>query len=331
VSVKDTRDRKRGAEVRRDGRESRGRVTAKRRVRPQIFPYLLLLPALLFELLVHIFPMLVGVGVSFLELTQFYVRNWSAAPFVGLRNYLDGLDPSSPIGGALGQSFLITVAYTVLVVGGSWVLGISAALLVNTEFRARRWFRTLFLIPYALPVYVAVIAWSFMLQQNTGAMNTLLVDNLHLLDERPFWLIGNNAFWSLVLTSLWRSWPFAFLMLLAGLQTIPTELYEAASIDGASRWRRFRTITLPLLRPINLVLLLVLFLWTFNEFNAPYVLFGQAPPTAADLLSLHIYVNSFVDWNFGLGASMSVLLLLFLLVVSVIYIRVLRVGGRENA
>jgi multiple sugar transport system permease protein len=133
------------------------------------------------------------------------------------------------------------------------------------------------------------------------------------------------------MTSLWRSWPFAFLMLLAGLQSIPAQLYEAASIDGASRWRRFRTITLPLLRPVNLVLLLVLFLWTFNEFNTPYVLFGQAPPAAADLLSLHIYVNSFVDWNFGLGAAMSVLLLLFLLVVSVIYIRVLRVGGRGNA
>jgi multiple sugar transport system permease protein len=288
-------------------------------VRPQVFPYLLVLPALLFELLVHIFPMLVGVGVSFLELTQFYVRNWSAAPFVGFRNYLDGLDPSGPIGGALVQSFLITFAYTVLVVGGSWVLGISAAMLVNSEFRARRWFRALFLIPYALPVYVAVIAWSFMLQQNNGAMNTLLVDNLHLLEERPFWLIGSNAFWSVVMTSLWRSWPFAFLMLLAGLQSIPAQ------------WRRFRTITLPLLRPVNLVLLLVLFLWTFNEFNTPYVLFGQAPPAAADLLSLHIYVNSFVDWNFGLGAAMSVLLLLFLLVVSVIYIRVLRVGGRGNA
>jgi multiple sugar transport system permease protein len=204
-------------------------------------------------------------------------------------------------------------------------------MLVNSEFRGRRWFRALFLIPYALPVYVAVIAWSFMLQQNNGAMNTLLVDNLHLLEERPFWLIGSNAFWSVVMTSLWRSWPFAFLMLLAGLQSIPAQLYEAASIDGASRWRRFRTITLPLLRPVNLVLLLVLFLWTFNEFNTPYVLFGQAPPAAADLLSLHIYVNSFVDWNFGLGAAMSVLLLLFLLVVSVIYIRVLRVGGRGNA
>jgi multiple sugar transport system permease protein len=329
--MESTRDRKPEPETRRGGQRSGERVFPKARVRPRVFPYLLVLPALLFELLVHIFPMLVGVGVSFLELTQFYVRNWSAAPFVGFRNYQDGLDPSGPIGGALAQSFLITFAYTVLVVGGSWVLGISAAMLVNSEFRARRWFRALFLIPYALPVYVAVIAWSFMLQQKNGAMNTLLVDNLHLLEERPFWLIGNNAFWSVVMTSLWRSWPFAFLMLLAGLQSIPAQLYEAASIDGASRWRRFRTITLPLLRPVNLVLLLVLFLWTFNEFNTPYVLFGQAPPAAADLLSLHIYVNSFVDWNFGLGASMSVLLLLFLLMVSVIYIRVLRVGGKGDA
>jgi multiple sugar transport system permease protein len=293
-------------------------------------PYLLILPALLFELLVHVFPMLVGVGVSFLELTQFYVRNWSAAPFVGLENFRAGLDPTGPIGSALAHSFVITVVYTALVVGGSWLLGIAAALLVNGEFRGRRWFRALFLVPYALPAYVAVIAWSFMLQRETGAINTLLVDDLGLLDERPFWLLGDNAFWSVVMTSLWRSWPFAFLMLLAGLQTIPGDLYEAASIDGASRWRQFRSITLPLLRPVNLVLLLVLFLWTFNEFNTPYVLFGQAPPESADLLSLHIYVNSFVDWNFGLGAAMSTLLLLFLLVVSVFYVRVLRVGGGEN-
>lgn len=327
VELERTEKGKPGAEQ--PQRPSGGGTRSRRRL--HLLPYLLVLPALLFELLVHIFPMLVGVGVSFLELTQFYVRNWSAAPFVGFRNYAAGLDPSGPIGGALAQSFLITIAYTLLVVGGAWVLGMSAALLVNTEFRARKWFRTLFLIPYALPVYVAVIAWSFMLQQDNGAMNTLLVDNLGLFEQRPFWLIGDNAFWSIVMTSLWRSWPFAFLMLLAGLQTVPGELYEAASIDGASRWRQFREITLPLLRPVNLVLLLVLFLWTFNEFNAPYVLFGQAPPAAADLLSLHIYVNSFVDWNFGLGASMSVLLLLFLLVVSVIYVRVLRIGGGDNA
>nr|MBA2533616.1 sugar ABC transporter permease [Rubrobacter sp.] len=169
--MESTRNKKPESEARRDGQRSGERLVPKTRVRSRIFPYLLVLPALLFELLVHIFPMLVGVGVSFLELTQFYVRNWSAAPFVGFRNYVDGLDPSGPIGGALAQSFLITFAYTVLVVGGSWVLGISAAMLVNSEFRGRRWFRALFLIPYALPVYVAVIAWSFMLQQDKGAVN----------------------------------------------------------------------------------------------------------------------------------------------------------------
>jgi multiple sugar transport system permease protein len=299
--------------------------------KPQALPYLLVIPAILFELFIHIVPMLFGVMVSFFGLTQFYVRNWSAAPFVGLKNFAAGLNPAGPIGSALFQSFLVTALFTVLVVGGSWVLGMCAALIVNGELRGRRWFRTLFLVPYATPAFVTVIAWQFILQKDTGALNKLLVDDLGLLRENPFWLIGDNAFWSVVMISLWGSWPFAFLMLLAGLQSISSELYEAAAIDGASKLRQFWSITLPMLRPVNLVLLLVLFLWRFNEFNTPYILFGQAPPASADLLSLHIYVSSFVNWNFGLGAAMSVLLLLFLLVVSVIYIRALRVGGEENA
>jgi multiple sugar transport system permease protein len=275
--------------------------------------------------------MAAGVGVSFLKLTQFYIRNWSQAPFAGLDNYRIGLNTNGPIGSALLQSFLITVAYTVVVVGSSWLLGLSAAMLVNSEFRGRGWFRTLFLIPYALPIYVAVIAWQFMLQQNNGAINALLVHDLHILRTPPLWLIGQHAFWSLVMTAIWRSWPFAFLILLAALQNIPFELYDAASVDGASKWRQFRSITLPMIRPVSAVVVLVLFLWTFNDFNTPYVLFGQAPPTGADLLSLHIYVNSFVDLNFGLGAAMSTLLLLFLLVVSIVYIRILRVGGGQGA
>jgi multiple sugar transport system permease protein len=205
-------------------------------------------------------------------------------------------------------------------------MGLAGALLVNSEFRGRSWFRTLFLIPYALPVYVAVIAWSFMLDRDNGSLNTLLVDDLHVVGNRPFWLLGTNAFWSIVMTTVWRLWPFAFLMILAGLQNIPRELYEAAALDGASRRRQLRFITLPLLTPVTGVLLLVMFLWTFNEFNTPYVLFGQAPPGAADLLSLHIYVNSFVDLNFGLGAAMSVLLLLFLMITTLVYLRAVRLG-----
>lgn len=294
-------------------------------------PYVLILPAIVFELFIHVIPLLAGVGISFLGLTQFFIRNWSAAPFAGFDNFKLALDFGGPIGEGLLHSFLITVAFTVLVVGLSWAVGMAAALLVNSEFRGRGWFRTLFLIPYALPVYVGVIAWTFMLDRDNGSINRLLVDDLHIVSDRPFWLIGTNAFWSIVATTVWRLWPFAFLMTMAGLQNIPRELYDAAAVDGAGRTRQFRHITLPLLRPVTGVLLIILFLWTFNEFNTAYVLFGPAPPPAADLLSLHIYVNSFVNLNFGLGSAMSVLLLLFLMVVTMVYLRVFRIGGERNA
>lgn len=208
--------------------------------------------------------------------------------------------------------------------------GDGAALLLNGEFRGRNWFRTLFLVPFALPAYIEVITWNFMLQKDNGVVNTLLRD-LHIANNPPFWLFGGNAFWSMVMAAVWRSWPFAFLFLLAGLQTISPELYEAASLDGASRWRQFRVITLPMLAPVNVVLLLVTFLWTFNDFNTPYVLFGASPPPSADLLSLHIYINSFSNWNFGLGSAMSGRLLLFLLIVSVVYLRIFQAGGEANA
>jgi multiple sugar transport system permease protein len=308
-------------------RGRRSRVWSSRRR----LPYMLILPALCFELLIHIVPLFAGVGISFLGLSQFFIRNWSAAPVTGLANYRLALDFSSPIGSGLLHSFAITAGFTALVIAFAWVMGLSAALLVNTEFRGQRWFRTLFLVPYALPVYVAVIAWSFMLDRDNGSLNTLLVNDLHLMGHRPFWLIGTNAFWSIVMTTVWRLWPFAFLMILAGLQNIPKDLYEAAALDGAGRTRQLRYITLPLLAPVTGVLLIVMFLWTFNEFNTPYVLFGQAPPSSADLLSLHIYVNSFVDLNFGLGSAMSVLLLLFLMVSTLIYLRVFRVGGARRA
>lgn len=294
-------------------------------------PYVLIVPAICFELFIHVIPLLAGVGISFLGLTQFFIRNWSSAPFDGLHNYKIALDFGGPIGSGLLHSFLITAAFTVLVVSLAWSMGMTAALLVNSEFKGRTWFRTLFLIPYALPVYVAVIAWTFMLDRDNGSVNRLLVDDLHIVGDRPFWLIGTNAFWSIVATTVWRLWPFAFLMTMAGMQNIPGELYDAASVDGAGRMRQFRHITLPLLRPVTGVLLIILFLWTFNEFNTAYVLFGPAPPPAADLLSLHIYVNSFINLNFGLGSAMSVMLLIFLMVVTMVYLRVFRVGGERNA
>jgi multiple sugar transport system permease protein len=296
-------------------RPRRRRVTGRRTT-----PYLLLIPAIILELLVHIVPMVTGAWMSLKGLTQFFIANWSRAPFTGLKNYRIILDFHGPIGADLLHSLGVTAAYAVLSVGFSWLLGVTAAVLLQRPFRGRNVLRTLFLAPYALPAYAAVITWSFLLQRDTGLVNRVLVDQLHLVHKPPFWLLGTNSFGALVVVSVWRTWPFAMLCLTAGLQSIPDELYEAASIDGASFGQQLRKITLPMLRPVNQVLLLVLFLWSFNDFNTPYVLFGASAPRPADLISVHIYQSSFVTWNFGLGSAMSVMLLLVLLVITAVYL-----------
>lgn len=303
----------------------------KRRRRPGSFlPYGMVLPAAVMELLIHIIPMILGIYIAFTSLTQLTIRNWTAAPFVGLENFVRGLDPSGALGSALFQSLFRTIVYTALVVGISWALGMAAAVALNTRFRGRGVLRTLFLVPYALPVYVAAIIWAFMFNQRDGMINRLLVQDLGLVDERPFWLIGENAFWVLVIVSVWRLWPFAFLMLLAALQSIPGEMYEASAIDGASTWKRFTRITMPMVRSSNAVVLLVMGLWTFNEFNIPFLLFGDTSPDSARLISPLIYEHSFVNWNFGLGSAMSVLLLIALVIASAIYVRMVLPKGGDN-
>ncbi|GAA2113835.1 sugar ABC transporter permease [Kitasatospora saccharophila] len=302
----------------------KGAAPARRRIREKFgrsaLPYLLLLPALLAELLIHLVPMVTGIVMAFKQLTQFFIRDWGSAPWSGFDNFKVALDFNAPVGKALLHSFWVTCMFTVLSVGLSWLIGVTASIFTQDAFRGRGLLRAAFMLPYALPVFAAVITWSFMFQRDTGLINHVLHDQLHLTSDKPFWLIGDNSFWALLTVSVWKSWPFAFLTLTAGLQNIPRELYEAASLDGAGVWQQIRRITLPSLRPVNLVLVLVLFLWTFNDFNTPFVLFGKSAPQAADLISIHIYQSSFITWNFGQGSAMSVLLLLFLLLVTAVYL-----------
>src|SRR5690606_26488060 len=149
-----------------EARPASAEQPAPRRRHRTWFPYLILLPAVILELLIHIVPMVTGFWMSFVELTKFFIRRWTEAPFVGLENYRIAVDFDTPIGQELLSSFLVTVAFTVLVVGLSWGLGMAAAVALQRPFRGRGMFRTLFLIPYALPLYAAVITWNFMLQRD---------------------------------------------------------------------------------------------------------------------------------------------------------------------
>jgi multiple sugar transport system permease protein len=290
------------------------------RIRRIGLPYLLLLPALVFELLVHLIPMVVGVFISFKQLTQFYLVNWRDAPWAGLGNFRLIANFNAPIGQALLHSFVVTCSFTVLAVGLSWLFGTAAAILAQDAFRGRGVLRAIFLTPYALPAYASVITWAFMFQYNNGLVNNVLHNELGITSTPTFWLLGDNSFFALLIVSVWRNWPFAFLVVMAGLQTIPRELIEASAIDGAGVWQQIRLVLMPSLRAVNQVLVLVLFLWTFNDFTTPFVLFGNASPPQADVISIHIYQASFLTWNFGEGSAMSVLLLLFLLLVTGIYL-----------
>ena len=293
-------------------------------------PYALVAPAILFELLIHIVPMLTGIWISFVQLTKYFIANWGAAPFAGLRNYSVAIDFDQAIGRGVLNSFLITCGYTLIVVAFSWTFGMAAAVALQKPFKGQGLFRTLFLVPYALPSYVGTIAWAFMFNQRDGAINRFLVDDLGILQDRPFWLLGGNSFWAIVIVTAWQFWPFAFLMLLAALQNIPGDVYEAASLDGASLWKQFTQITLPMVKPANAVLLLIMSLWIFNQFNVPYVLFGPASPEQATLISPLIYQQSFNNWNFGLGGAMSVMLLVVLLIASAFYIRMVLPKGQHD-
>jgi len=255
----------------RPGQRGSGKVGSRRWT-----PYFFLVPALVLEVAIHFVPMAAGVVMSGLELTQFQLAQWWEAPSAALGNYQVVLDFDQPVGASLLSSFLVTLGFTVIVLTLSWVMGLAGAVAVQQTGRGRGLLRTLFLVPYALPAFAAVITWRFLLQRDNGMLNHILVDQLGVLDTNAFFLIGSNSFWALCVVAIWRLWPFAFLMLMAGLQSIPEEVYEASSLDGAGPWRQLREITLPLLAPVNQVLVLVMFLWTFKEFETPFVLFGAA-------------------------------------------------------
>lgn len=270
--------------------------------------------------------MFVGVYISLTHLTSLTLLHWLRAPFIWFGNYHTGLSPTSPIGSTFYQSLFVSLAYSVLTVVFSVVLGVGAAVLVNPPFRGRALFRTLFLIPYAIPAIVVGIIWRFVFSREFGLANGVLVHMFHILGTSPFWLIGPHAFFAMLVANVWKTWPFIFLVCLAGLQTISQDYLEAAEIDGANAWRKFTAVVLPGIRPVLSIGALLSFLWTFNDFTIPYSMMGSSPPPSANVLPLSVYSNSFQNWNFGTGAAMSVLMILILGLIAVLFDRLFKVG-----
>jgi len=312
------------AEVKLVAEPPRRRGSSLQRSRRRLIA-VLVTPAVVFMVIVHLLPMLGGFYLSFKNLNVFTFRQLFGAPWAGLDNYKTILfDADNPLRSGFTGAVQNTVVYTFWVVLGTLGGGLAVALLMNRPMRGIKVIRTLMLTPWIVPSFVVAVLWQYMWQSDIGIINKVLVDYLHILGHRPVWLIGDNSLWAIIIPSIWRGLPFAMLIFLAGLQAMPHELHEAAAIDGAGAFKRFRYITLPLLRPLIAVQLLFGVIYSAYQFSIPYVMFGSNPGPDADLMMTLIVRQSFSNNLFGYGSAVSTLLMLAMLVWVAIWYRMFK-------
>ncbi|MDR2431131.1 MAG: sugar ABC transporter permease [Candidatus Margulisbacteria bacterium] len=293
--------------------------------------YIFISPAVFCLILLHFLPLLQGVWMSMLKLDQFTFSQYLGAPFIGLSNYKDivlGLfNPESPVGFGFLKALRNTFFYALIVTFGTLGLGMIVAQMLNRAFKGRNILRGLFLFPWIVPTFVVGMLWGFMWQKENGIINIILYDILHLnvllgwfgvAAEKPFWLMGDPlTLAAIIVPTIWRGWPHPMLMLLAGLQGISNDYFEAADIDGANGWRKFWYITFPLLKPVWAILLLFGLIFNVYAFNIVYMMFGNGagfPGDWGDLMMVNIFRNSFQSWNFGAGAALSLILMTLMLI-----------------
>ena len=279
-------------------------------------PYLL--PTLLFILVFLAYPIGEVVRQSFFHNVP--IRPWEPQGFVGLDNYaaLFGSD-------AFLRALRVTFAWTLLAVAGKLLVGLIAALLLQRSFFGRRVYLALMMIPWVTPIVVAAIVWRWVLNSQYGQLNGLF--ELLGLPVVPWLGQTGTAFVATAVVDMWVGIPFVAMLLMAGLQSIPDEMYEAGIVDGAGPVQLLLHVTLPLLRPVLTVVLLLSSVWTFNSFQVIYPLTRGGPAGATTTLVIQTYNTAFGSFDFGRAAAMATIIFLILLTVSYAYWRVL---GRRS-
>lgn len=270
-------------------------------------------PALLLLLFMSIFPLLWALVLSF---TDYSVSRNQSANFVGLENYFNILTSTQ-----VHQRALTTLIYVIGAVGLQTVLGFSIAYLISRRVRGRGALTTLFLVPMMLSPVVVGLFWKFMLDAQFGVVNSMLgsigLPQVEWLTRMP------TALFSLILVDTWQWTPFIMLIALAGLTAVPKYLYEAASIDRASEWFRFRYITLPLVWPLLLIAVMFRAIEAFRLFDLVYILTNGGPGVSTETLSFHVYKVAFLGFDTGVASAYGILMVLIVLVLAQFYLRYL--------
>ncbi|MCA2202339.1 carbohydrate ABC transporter permease [Streptomyces griseoincarnatus] len=278
-------------------------------------------PAVVFMLLFFGYPLVRNVVMSFQHYTPetFFTGE---APFNGADNW------SSVFQDALfGKALRHTLVFTAGSLLGQFCIGLALAVFFNRRFPLGGVLRSLILLPWLVPMVVSGVVWRRVLDQDTGVLNTFL-DTLGLGGHTPWLTSPGVALLSVILVNIWIGIPFNMVILYGGLQEIPKELYEAASLDGASAWRAFRSVTLPMLKPVITVVLVLGFMSTVKILDLILALTDGGPADATQTLGTLTYQNSFVELDFGAGAVVGNVLILISAVFAVFYLRANRTEGK---
>ena len=276
------------------------------------FEYVLLLPALAVAALVVLYPIVYAVDLSLHE-TSFLEKG----AFVGLRHYT-AFFGSTAGWQVLKNSLVLVLGSTALAIP----IGLGLALLLHMKIRLKTAFRMVLVIPWVISQVITALLWKWILNVQFG-LTRLVTDALGLL---PIDFVGEfeTAMPTLILVNVWRTFPFAMLLLLAALQTVPRELHEAAEIDGAGAWSRFRHVTLPLIKSTLLVVAIMLSLSYFNHVDLPLILTGGGPLGETRILALAAYEEAFVFNKMGYGSAIAVVVFAVNILLSLVYMRLLR-------
>lgn len=276
---------------------------------------LLIAPSVLLICSLLVYPVVYGIWLSLFKKHSFFADQ----RFVGLANYAYLMKNSD-----FWMSVWYGTVYSVCTIFFQIVIGIMAALIVNEAFKGRNFVRGVILFPYVIPTVVAIILWKWLLNNQFGIVNYLLLA-VGIVDDPISWMGKDHIMTTLILISVWEFFPFVVLSVLARMQTIPPVLYKAAKVDGAGSVRRFIHVTLPQLRNVLFVVILLRSIWMFTKFDTVWLLTqGGGAEKYIRTLPVYAYMRTFMYYQAGMGAALAVIMFIILVAATTIYFKMFR-------
>ena len=295
--------------------ETKGSYVLKRRgLSDMAIKRLFIIPTLVLLILLNIFPLFWSLGLSFADYSAIKPHVKGVNPdWIGGRNYKEVLMDKN-----IWKYFTITAKYVIMSVTGEFLVGFGVALLLNRKFKAKGLITTLILLPMMMSMAVVGLFWKLLYNPDWGIIN-------YLLGLKKFVWLSNpkTALIAIAITDIWMWSPFVMLLALAGLSAVPEYLYEAAEIDRASWWFKFRRITLPLVSPLLLIALIFRTMEAFKTFDIAFVMTGGGPGDSTELIAINLYRLAFAQWNTGKASAFAYIVLIMIIAISNIYINYL--------